>query len=123
MLSLEQLEELKQGLNERLGKIFLSTHAVVDAEYIRLCMQIDKLRKGEHYRALAPDLRTMKKTVEIELDLDAIEILSSLCRIQEHTYGKCTACDADIPIEELALNPSEELCTPCRVRHKALVRN
>ena len=123
MLSLEQIEELKQELHRRLGKIFLSGHAVVDAEYVRLCMQIDKLRKGEHYQLLAPDLRTMKKTIEIELDLNAIEILSALRRIQEYTYGKCAACDADIRYEELGLNPSEELCTPCRVRHEASVRN
>lgn len=41
------------------------------------------------------------------------EILAALDRIEKGTYGKCSNCNDDIPLERLEANPAADTCLNC----------
>ena len=42
------------------------------------------------------------------------KIKLALKQIEEGTYGKCTGCGGNIPVERLRAKPSVSLCTSCQ---------
>lgn len=45
-------------------------------------------------------------------NLDKVQ--DALRKINNHTYGKCTECDADIPLPRLEILPFTQLCVECQ---------
>lgn len=37
----------------------------------------------------------------------------ALARLTDGTYGRCTRCEAALPLERLEIIPQAELCMPC----------
>src|SRR5690242_6233932 len=44
------------------------------------------------------------------------DVLAALYRIDDGTYGLCTDCGAQLPLERLEILPSVGQCLQCRVR-------
>ncbi|MGH7612334.1 MAG: TraR/DksA family transcriptional regulator [Candidatus Dormibacteria bacterium] len=42
------------------------------------------------------------------------QVEAALTKIEDHTYGRCDACEQAIPEDDLAHNPSTSLCRSCR---------
>jgi len=123
MLTVEELENIKERLGKQFAKIVMEAHATLDAELVHLCSEVDSTRGEEHLKALGGDLCGLKKVIGVELDLSAVEILSALCRIGENTYGRCMECGADLPGPLLQSHPTERFCSCCRVNHRQLEHN
>jgi RNA polymerase-binding protein DksA len=46
-----------------------------------------------------------------------LEIDEALARVENGTYGFCTSCGADIPLERLRVLPTTPLCVDCSAHH------
>lgn len=53
-------------------------------------------------------------------ELDAVE--AALQRLAGGGYGRCTDCDADIPLDRLKAEPWAARCIACETRHEAARR-
>ena len=45
------------------------------------------------------------------------EVLAALTRIDEHTYGRCVGCGADIPDGRLEARPDASRCVSCQAKY------
>jgi len=72
----------------------------------------------EHELALAetatsvPDPVAVRRVADLAFTIDEID--AALDRIADGTYGRCTHCGVDIPVERLELRPSAAGCVPCQ---------
>lgn len=117
----KELQVLRTKLESRLKRILAVTHAEVDAEYVRMAAEVSRFWRRT--RDSTPRFHESKKRIQVELDLDAVDVILALGRIVEGTYGICLACRADLPYELLDAHPTESLCTHCRESVSAVSRN
>lgn len=65
-----------------------------------------------------PTLEVLEKLTESEAKLvDKIDL--ALSRIEDGSYGICTSCKGEIPLERLEAKPSVSLCRDCQTKHEA----
>ena len=50
------------------------------------------------------------------------QIEAALERIEDGTFGKCRACDCDIPLARLEAVPTTQICVPCKENENAQPR-
>jgi len=50
------------------------------------------------------------------------QIEAALKRIENDTFGKCRACDCDIPLARLEAVPTTQICVPCKEAEHAQPR-
>lgn len=103
MLCVEEIEDLKEKLRRRLAEIIMNAHATLDAEYIRLTAKIDRFREAHGINSQVPDLSTIRKTITIKIDLNAVEILSALRCLKENRYGKWNFCPRCHDVREVLI--------------------
>jgi len=117
----EEKRVLQGRLENQLKKILTVTHAEVDAEYIRMAAEISRVWKRSSDSM--PQFHQRKKRVEVELNLNAVDIILALGRIVDGTYGICLSCGSGLPYELLDSIPTEVLCSRCRTSVKAVSHN
>lgn len=122
MLTDEQRHILQRDLGNALLRILREAHLAVDAEILLLCTNLESkeitaLIDGDAARA------GWKKTVTVELDLHAVEVLHALRRMRLSTYGSCERCGNEIPFEELRTEPAERFCSRCRATVRTASQN
>ena len=67
--------------------------------------------------AAVADVLNDTDLAQLELDLAVIvEIDAALGRIKAGTYGRCTACEEDIPLARLTAMPSAHFCIGCQAK-------
>ena len=63
---------------------------------------------------------TLGREIDYTLGDDADEVIAeidgALKRIEDGTYGTCTNCGREIPVERLEANPWASLCIDCKRR-------
>ena len=117
MLDQKTLEELKQKLLEEKNNIEENISKTeksekgTDREYKTAFPEIERDQEGnademEMYESnLAVD-ESMKKELE--------KINAALGRIEKGTYGACSNCNKEIPLERLLAYPQAERCLDCK---------
>jgi DnaK suppressor protein len=107
-ISLEQTEELRQDLVRALARlersVKLNGNGAVDLDQacVGRLSRIEALQNQSLTRGL-------KERERIQLE----QVLDALCRLEQGTYGTCTACQTPIPFERLQVFPETRTCTPC----------
>jgi len=79
------------------------------------CVRQRELALAEAATAM-PDPVAVRRAASMLLTIDEID--AALNRIADGTYGRCTHCAVDIPIERLEFRPFAAVCVACQ----ALVR-
>lgn len=55
-------------------------------------------------------------SLDNEAKATVMEINKALLRIENNTYGTCTACNENIDEHRLAITPYVSMCVPCTVK-------
>jgi RNA polymerase-binding protein DksA len=110
---LEELENAlvkeKEELERDLGKIAKPVNAPAgDYE-----TSFDDIGSGKEDNATEVDQYTQNLSVETTLEKKLQEVIAALGRMKDGTYGKCSNCGKDIPVERLKANPSATVCLDC----------
>ena len=117
-LNRRQIVQLSQAMAERR-----------DALAAEIRGEVSRAR-DEHYAAVAgtaPDLGDQAladlvadvDNAEVTRDLGELRALeAALKRVADGTYGVCSDCGGDIPIERLEAQPAAARCAPCQQRHE-----
>ena len=67
----------------------------------------------------AADLIADMDNAEVTRDLGELRALeAALERVADGSYGVCSDCGGDIPIERLEAQPAAARCAPCQQRHE-----
>jgi len=94
MVAHEVQRRIKQRLEEEFARILTASHAEMDAHYIRLAAESWSIRSSEDLRK--PFSNGSRRLVEVEIDMNAVEILIALSRLKDGTYGRCCRCQHEI---------------------------
>ncbi len=104
----EKLHEFKNRLETEREIFSDKIHAQEDEERIYLDYDVD-----DEDQVDGQVLELLKKLTESEKKLiDKIDL--ALTRIDKGSYGICTACKADIPLDRPEVKPSVSLCRNCQ---------
>jgi DnaK suppressor protein len=117
-LTLEQLRHFKGLLKARFKQLrweirdeLLRSH---DARYQKLAGEVHD--SGDEAVA---DLLTDISHADVRRDVEEIrDIDAALLRIADGSYGVCSDCGGDIPIERLKAYPTAKRCRPCQERYE-----
>ena len=123
MLTNEEEEYLRHRLGCQLARIILDAHTTVDAEILMLCSKLDGIDRTRSSPLGYADLNGWKKTIHVELDMRAAEVLCALQRVRENIYGRCIECGAELLFDELNVNPTERFCVSRSVEQRQFEHN
>ena len=119
MLSDKLAREFKRVLEDRYRTLReeISTELLASDEerYIDLAGQVSDL-EDESVADLLVDL----DLAMLDLHIDEVrDIDAALLRIAGGSYGTCTDCAADIPVERLRAYPTAKRCRPCQTAYES----
>lgn len=110
----EKLQEFKTRLTEQRKLIADKIHRQQEEEK-SLCRESDD---GFDEPANDPALELLEKLTGSEaMLLEKIDL--ALTRIGNGSYGICTSCGGEIPLDRLEAKPSVSLCLDCQTMHEA----
>jgi RNA polymerase-binding protein DksA len=116
-LDKKTLDELKAALvaeKEELEKNLGRIARPVDKEEGDYETSFEELGTDKDDNATEVDQYTQNLSVENTLEKKLQEVLDALERMENGTYGKCTNCAGEIPVERLRANPSARTCINCK---------
>ncbi len=58
-----------------------------------------------------PDPVAQRRSADLKTTIEQID--TALARIEAGTYGRCTGCQAEIPVERLEVRPFAGTCVAC----------
>lgn len=114
----EELEKLKKDLEEELKVIeeqlslIASKSPIVEGDYVT---KPPKLSESETYDESAHKITDYEsdRVVEQNLEVKRKEIIETLEKIKQGTYGTCTKCQAPINEKRLRAVASSVMCLEC----------
>ena len=117
-LNRRQIVQLSQAMAERRAALAEEIRGDVararDEQYAAVAGSAPDL--GD--QALA-DLVADVDNAEVTRDLGELrELEAALKRVADGSYGVCSDCGGDIPIERLQAQPAAARCTPCQQHHE-----
>lgn len=113
IMTTKQLQKFKKLLNDQRFQIVNQIHSQEEEEKI---LQ----RKGDdgfNDHGYDPAVELLEKLTNSEAQL-VQKIDLALLRIDDKSYGICTACYEEIPLERLEAKPSVSLCRDCQSKHE-----
>lgn len=102
----------KKLLDER--KLLLEDEAKTQDD--RKAVELDQTKVGRLSRMDALQVQAMAVKTERRRVVELERIIAALKRMDDGDYGYCIACDADIPVKRLELDPATPLCVKCAER-------
>ncbi|MFN4873943.1 MAG: TraR/DksA family transcriptional regulator [Akkermansiaceae bacterium] len=109
----EKIHEFKTRLQTERKMITDKIYDQEDEERVYLDYDLD-----DEYQVDGQVLEILKKLTEREKKfIDKIDL--ALGRIKNGSYGICTICKADIPLDRLEAKPSVSLCRNCQAKHES----
>ncbi|MUK89760.1 yteA family sporulation protein [Ornithinibacillus sp. L9] len=113
MISREQLSQFKQALLARQNELInhVQDHFGLDFELVKESMS-ELSNYDNHPADLGTELYEREKDVALNehAEQELEEINKALHAIEEGTYGICSKCGADIPVERLEAVPTADRC-------------
>ncbi len=112
------IQKHKQKLEQEVAQLELE---LTDLGFLNVHNGIDWTAKGEEYVETA-DLNIMadadeeqeaKKAIVNQLEIRLKNVKDALQRIEDGTYGICTACNTAIEPARLEANPAATTCMEC----------
>ncbi len=112
----EKLQYLQKLLDEREKSLRADIKREVSAQetYAEVAPAISDPADAS-FADLTQDLGNAAVTRDLS-ELRAIE--AARMRIEQGTYGECTECGYDIPVERLEAQPMAERCAPCQENYE-----
>jgi DnaK suppressor protein len=113
IMTTKQFQKFKKLLTEQRFQIIDQIHHQEEEE--KTLQSKDDKGFSDHGDDSAVEL--LEKLTDSEAKL-VQKIDLALIRIEEQSYGICTACEKKIPLERLEAKPSVSLCRDCQTKHE-----
>lgn len=107
-LTPEQTEQLRQELLRTQSRLERSTRSNGNG-----AADLDQTCVGRLSRIEALQNQGLTNGLEERARIQLQQVLDALCRIEQGSYGVCTACQGIIPAERLLVFPETRTCTHC----------
>ena len=104
------LREFRASLNEERACL-LELSDVSEGD--RKTVTLDQQSFGRLSRMDAMQAQEMSKALDGRRQRRLLMIDNALARIDEGQYGYCEACDEDIPLKRLEIDPAVRRCVKC----------
>ena len=109
-LSPAQLRELSEELNRQLSKLQKSMQVTDEALQT---VELDQTAVGRLSRMDSLQNQAMSKGLREREEVKFAQLKEALVRMERGSYGRCTRCDAAIPVERLFVFPEAPQCGSC----------
>jgi RNA polymerase-binding protein DksA len=106
----EALLKEKGDLEENLGRIAKPT----DVNHGNYAATFEDIGTDRDDNTTEVEEYTDNLPVEFTLEKKLQDVIEALQKIENGTYGICTNCNQEIPIERLRVNPSAKTCIHCK---------
>jgi DnaK suppressor protein len=103
-----QSEQLRQDLLRTLSRLERSAKTTGNGP-----ADLDQTCIGRLSRIEALQNQGMTNGLRERERIQLQQVLDALCRIEQGSYGVCTACHTTIPVERLLVFPETRTCTAC----------
>ena len=110
ILTSEQIDQINSKLHERKNEL-LEVKEI--GEQSAETVELDQSRVGRLSRMDAMQSQAMFQETNRRRDIELVKIDSALERIATKEFGDCLACDEEIALDRLMLDPSVTLCIDC----------
>ena len=117
MIDTKNLEELKQKLLEEKKRIEENISKTetgkkgTDREYETAFPEIER---DQEENADEMEMYESNLAIDESMKMELEKIDAALSRIEKGTYGKCSNCQKEIPLERLLAYPQADTCLDCK---------
>ena len=109
-LTSEQQTELEVELKRQLARLEKSMKVTDEA---MKTVELDQTAVGRLSRMDSLQNQSLSKGLREREVVRLSQIREAIARIEEGTYGRCTACEGPIPFERLFVFPEAPECAEC----------